>query len=161
MKIMYKKIEETEVDDVFSFFQILKEEKAQVSFIDVSDRNEILQWLKNQLYMVYVIKEGNVIIGVLRGKRGRGNESHSVVISIAIHPNFRRMQLGKNLMQYALKKFKEEGISLARAYVYSSNKPSINTLLSCGFTISGCIYRDHLDEASGDYIDDIIFHKLL
>ena len=58
-------------------------------------------------------------------------------------------------------RLKENGIKIARAYVYSDNTSSVSTLLKCGFTLSGCVHMHHLDERTNQYVDDLIFHKIL
>lgn len=44
---------------------------------------------------------------------------------------------------------------------YSNNIASLNAVKKLGFIHAGTVLRHHMDQAAGEYVDDIIFHKLL
>ncbi len=161
MSVSFRELQERDIPKVISLFSNLSREMAEVSFAEVASIDEIKGWLKNPSTYVYVAAHDDVILGVLRAKGGKGNKSHSCYLTVAVDYNFRGNSVAQDLTNYALKMLKEEGLELIRAYVYSNNKASINTILSCGFTFTGNIYRHHYDEKSGAYIDDLIFHKML
>lgn len=52
-------------------------------------------------------------------------------------------------------------MAIARTYIYSDNVASINTVLKLGFTFAGSVLMHHYSEELGQYVDDLIFHKIL
>lgn len=56
---------------------------------------------------------------------------------------------------------KNEGITIARIYVYSNNKASLSAIRKLDFVHAGTVLRHHKDLETGEYVDDLIFHKLL
>lgn len=161
MSVSFRELQERDIAKVISLFSNLSREMAEVSFADVASMDEIRGWLKNPNTYVYVAADDDVILGVLRAKRGTGNKKHSGYLTVAVDYNFRGNSVAQDLTNYALDMLKKEGLEIIRAYVYSNNKASINTILSCGFTFTGNIYKHHYDKKSGRYIDDLIFHKIL
>jgi len=161
MSVTLRELQEKDIPKVISLFSNLSKEMAEVSFADVATKEELYEWLKNPNTFVYVAADGDVILGVLRAKRGKGNKKHSCYLTVAVDYNFRGNSIAQDLTNYSLQMLKEKGIEIARAYIYSNNKASINTILSCGFTFAGNVYRHHFDEKSGTYVDDLIFHKII
>ncbi|WP_432663953.1 GNAT family N-acetyltransferase [Wukongibacter baidiensis] len=161
MGIRFRKLEEKDVPKVISMFSNLSSERTEVSFAEIASMDEIRAWIKNPDTFVYVAADGDVISAVLRAKRGKGNKKHSCNLTVAVDYNFRGNSIAKDLTEYALKLLKNEGIKIARAYIYSNNKSSINTILACGFSFTGNVHMHHYDEKESIYVDDLIFHKLL
>lgn len=62
---------------------------------------------------------------------------------------------------FALEEMKKQGVTIARIYVYSNNTPSMNAIKKLQFTYGGTVLRHHKDPHTGDYVDDLIYHKLL
>lgn len=161
MSITFRELQEKDIPKVISMFSNLSKERAEVSFVDIASIDEIRNWLNNPNTYVYVAADGDVISAVLRAKRGKGNQSHSCNLTVAVDYNFRGNSIAKELTEYVLDLLKEEGIKIARAYIYSNNRASINTILSCGFVFAGNIHMHHYDERTGNYVDDLVFHKKL
>lgn len=163
MHMEYRVAKQSDIQGIFTLFQELKEEDAQVGFTRIKEPVEIQLWLDDEHFYLYVATdpEENTIIGVLRGKRGVSNKAHSVFLTAAIAKGWRGKNIGKKLTQFGLAELKNKGLKIARTYVYSNNKASINTLLSCGFTISGTVYMHHFSDETQQYVDDIIVHKVL
>lgn len=82
-------------------------------------------------------------------------------MTAATHPDARGFGLAAELTNYALSQMKSEGVNIARIYVYSNNKASLNTVKKLGFVHAGTVLRHHRDKATGEYVDDLIFHKIL
>ncbi|MCC5909328.1 MAG: GNAT family N-acetyltransferase [Clostridiaceae bacterium] len=163
MEIVYKKLSKENAFQTLELFRKLKKEGTEVSFTDVVDEDEIIAWLEQSNYYIYVAERDDSVVAVFRGVRGLEDQIHSMLITIATDPCHRGKKIAHNLITYSLKDIKkrEKRITLARAYVYSDNKFSISTLLGCDFTVSGTVYQHHYDKKTGKYIDDLIFHKVL
>jgi RimJ/RimL family protein N-acetyltransferase len=161
MSIRFREIEEKDIPKVVSMFSKLSEERAEVSFAEIATKEEIRNWIKNPDTFVYVAADGDVILAVLRAKRGKANKQHSCNLTVAVDYSFRGNSIAKDLTEFALAHLKGEGIKIIRAYIYSNNKSSINTILACGFTFAGNVHMHHYDEKANVYVDDLIFHKLL
>ncbi|MDK2918057.1 MAG: hypothetical protein PWQ37_790 [Candidatus Petromonas sp.] len=161
MSVTFRELKENDIPKVISLFSNLSRERAEVSFVDVASMEEVKEWLKNPNTYVYVAADGDVILAVLRAKRGGDTQNHSCNLTVAVDYSFRGNSIAKELTEYALDILKKDGVKIVRAYVYSNNKASINTILSCGFTFAGNVYMHHYDEKEGVYVDDLIFHKLL
>lgn len=157
----FRSFSEEDMNEALSLFDALDREKAEVSFSEVRTKTEVLDWLKDEKCRLYSALYENKLIAVFRGKIGSGDKRHSALLTIAVDKSMRGRNVGKQFTLYCLEDLKKQGVSLARAYVYSNNPSSINTLLGCGFTISGCVYQHHYNPLTKSYIDDIIFHKIL
>lgn len=161
MGIVIRELEERDISKVISLFSNLSRERAEVSFVDIASINEVKEWLKNPNTYVFVAADGDIVYGVLRTRIGKGNRSHSCNLTVAVDYSFRGNSIAKELTEYGLKELKEKSVKIVRAYIYSNNKASINTILSCGFTFAGNVHMHHYDEETGEYIDDLIFHRIL
>lgn len=161
MGIRFRELKEKDIPKVISMFSNLSKERVEVSFVEIASMEEIRNWITNPDTFVYVAADGDVISAVLRAKRGSGNKKHSCNLTVAVDYSFRGNSIAKDLTEYGLKQLKNEGISIVRAYIYSNNKSSINTILSCGFNFAGNVHMHHFDEKSDRYVDDLIFHKVL
>ncbi len=152
-----------DIEKIYQLFQELKKENAQVGFTRIEGLNELEDWLEDDNIYLYlaVDTDNEEVVGVLRGKRGNSYKNHSAFMTAAVDKNYRGKNIGKELTHYSLKQLAQEGVKIARTYVYSNNKASLNTLLACGFTISGTIHMHHFSEEAGHYVDDIIVHKIL
>jgi ribosomal protein S18 acetylase RimI-like enzyme len=161
MEVSFRDLIEEDIPQVLSFFQELKEENAGVSYTEYENGEEIKEWIDNPNIYVYAALYGEKVVGVFKGRSDGGNKKHSAFLTCAVDGRYRGKNIAKNLTFYGVEKLKENGIKIARAYVYSDNKPSINTILSCGFQFSGNVLMHHFDEQKQQYVDDLIFHKIL
>jgi ribosomal protein S18 acetylase RimI-like enzyme len=161
--IEYRVAVTEDIKGMFQLFQELKGEKAQVGFTKINEEKDLSQWMEDDTISLFVAvdSEKDVIVGVLRAKRGSTYKNHSAFLTAAIAKNYRGNKIAKSLTYYGLEELIQIGVKIARTYVYSNNKASLNTLLSCGFTISGTVHMHHFSEESGQYVDDIIVHKIL
>ena len=150
-----------DIENVLTLFKKLEEESAEVSFSEITKREEIINWLHDSRMYIYVAEDNKKLVGVFRGKRGKKGREHDCFLTCAVDIESRGKKVGQNLTKYALKELKKEGIKIARAYVYSNNIPSVSTLLRSGFTSSGCVHMHHYDYRTNEYVDDLIFHKIL
>lgn len=157
-----RKINEMDLDAIYELCRLLRDENARMSFTDIKDRNQINEWLSDPLVSVFAdFDENGQLTGLLKATRGKDNKSHSVYLAAATHPDYRKMNIAHRLTLYALEALKEEGVKIARTYIYSWNRASIATIEKCGFTLSGRVVMHEFDEATQTYIDDLIYYKLL
>jgi ribosomal protein S18 acetylase RimI-like enzyme len=161
MEILYREMFLEDVPKVVDLFQELAMEKAEVSFAEVLSEDEIRKWLTDEDVFAYVGLGKNELLAVFRAVRGKQNKRHAAYLTAAVGKKHRGYSVAKEITLYSLKRLKEAGVQLVRTYVYSNNRASINTVLSCGFTFAGSVYQHHYDEAAKMYIDDLIFHKTL
>ncbi|MEM1668432.1 MAG: ribosomal protein S18-alanine N-acetyltransferase [Thermofilaceae archaeon] len=80
--------------------------------------------------------EGRVI-GYAIGVLTRWGGGH--VISIAVHPSFRRMGVAEKLLRELLKRMRQRGAKAVRLEVKVSNEPAINLYKKLGFRAVGVI----------------------
>lgn len=162
MDIVYRPMHLSDVDKVWQLLELLKEEKSQVSLIEIPDIEELREWLENEGLFLYIAENDKEILGLLRAVRGKENyKRHSVFLSIAIHPDYRCKGIARELTNTGLEDMKKDGVTIVRAYIYSDNISSINLVLRLGFTFAGSVYMHHYNDDTKQYVDDLIFHKLL
>jgi ribosomal protein S18 acetylase RimI-like enzyme len=161
MAIVLRPLEQRDVLKALSLFQKLESEMAEVSFTEVLEEEQICQWITNEQTFVYVAADGDLVLAVIRAKRENPDRPHAVVLTVAVDYQFRGQNIAKDLTLFCLDQIKEQGVDIARAYIYSNNYASVCTILSCGFVSAGSVHRHHYDERQKRYVDDLIFHKVL
>ncbi len=161
MSANFRELMEKDVPQVLSLFSKLSTEMAQVSFSDLGEEDQIKAWLDNTDTFVYVAVDGDIVLAVIRASRGKRHKSHSVNLTVAVDYKFRGHSIAKGLTNYCMEALKKEEIKVARAYIYSNNPSSIATILSCGFKLSGSVIMHHYDKKNDEYVDDLIFHKVI
>ncbi|HEY8364756.1 MAG TPA: GNAT family N-acetyltransferase [Haloplasmataceae bacterium] len=164
MNYIFRKVNNSDVDSIWSLIQLLKDEKAEMSFTEINNKEEINNYIDNPANLTYVAVSNEEVPQVLCMVKGRRDlsieKAHAVFLSCATHPLARGMRLATKLTNYALEEMKKEGVNIARIYVYSDNIASLNVVKKLGFIKSGVVLRHH-KKSTGEYVDDIIFHKLL
>jgi ribosomal protein S18 acetylase RimI-like enzyme len=161
MKIQYQKPAKSDAGAIFELFQKMKNDRHFVSFSSAVHPDEIAAWLEESENDFYIAKSNEQAVGVLRTVRGIGNTSHSCEITIAVSPEFRDQGVAKSLLLYGLADMKTSGVTVARAFVFSDNKASLNMLLAIGFSITGSIIKHHYQPKLARYVDDVILSKEL
>lgn len=164
MDIVYRPMHLSDLDGVWRFLETIKKENSQVSLVEIPDKEELKSWLENESLFLYIAEcsDQDQVVGLLRGTRGSESyKRHSVILSIATHPDYRNQGIARELTNTGLEDMKKDGIVIARAYVYSDNSSSINTVLRLGFTFSGNVLMHHYNDKQKQYVDDLIFHKIL
>lgn len=162
MDIVYRPMHLSDLEKVWELVEVLKLEKAGVSLVDLSHKEELKKWLSDEHLFLYIAEDRENVLSILRAVRGsESGTRHAVLLTAATHPDYRNRGIAKELVLAGLEDMKQDGVSLARIYIYSDNLPSINTALRLGFTVSGSVYRHHYKEQTKEYVDDLIFHKLL
>lgn len=153
-----------DVPQVFAFFQSLKNDQAQVSFSEVEKENVLSAWVNDPANLTYLAKDSksHKVLSVIRGKRDLSpQKQHAAFLTAATVKAARGSGIAAKLTQYALGEMKAQGVTIARIYVYSDNRPSLNAVKKLGFEKAGVVKWHHYSESLKDYVDDIIFHKVL
>ncbi len=161
MSAQIRELQEKDIPKVLSLFGKLSEEMAEVSFTEIADHKQVLEWLSNPNTYVYVAADDDVIMAVIRARRGFGHQDHAAHITVAVDYSFRGNKLAQNLTAYCTDELKKNGIKIVRAEIYSNNLPSINMVLGCGFSFAGTVLMHHYDEEQKAFVDDLMFHKVL
>jgi len=165
MNYCFRRINPTDIDSVWSLIGTIKAENANMSFAEIKDKKEILDFVDNPAELTYVAvteEKPNLVLCLVKGKRDLWKgKNHSVFLSAATHPDARGSSLVAKLTEFALIEMKNEGITIARIYVYSNNNASLNAIRKLDFLHAGTVLRHHKDLDTGEYIDDLIFHKIL
>jgi ribosomal protein S18 acetylase RimI-like enzyme len=165
MNYNFRRIQSSDIDSVWSLVENLKDEKAEMSFTEIKNKDEILNFVDNPAELTYVAvgeENPNQVLCLVKGRREISEEkSHSVFLSAATHPDARGLGLAPKLTIFALDEMKKEGVNIARIYVYSNNKASLRAVSKLDFVHAGTILRHHKDCETGEYVDDLIFHKIL
>lgn len=162
MNTVYRPMHLSDIDNVWEFLEKLRLHHKDIQSVDVPDKKDLKKWLIDGEIFLYIAENGENVLAILKAIRGKDNETrHSAYLSEAIHPDYLNKDIGEKLTFFALEDMKKDGVSIARVNIYSNNIQSITTLLKLGFNISGSIYRHHYNKNKEEYIDEIIFYKLL
>jgi ribosomal protein S18 acetylase RimI-like enzyme len=160
-----RRIKTPDIDSIWSLIELLKAEGVEMSFTELTVKEEIMNFVDNPAQLSYVAvtkEEPSRVLCLVRGRREMtGEKSHAAFLSAATHPEARGSGLAAELTNFALEQMRTEGVNIARIYVYSNNQASLNAVKKLGFAHAGTVLRHHKDQVSGEYVDDIIFHKIL
>lgn len=165
MSYIFRRMQKNDVESIWALFQGLKKEKIDMSFAEVNDSEEILDFIDNPAQLTYVaVSEENPheVLCLVKGRREMTEKKrHAAFLSAATHPEARGGGLVAKLTEFALNEMRNEGVTIARIYVYSDNTASVNAIKKLDFIHAGTVLRHHKDPSTGAYIDDLIYHKIL
>ena len=165
MNYYFRSINSDDIDSIGSLIELLKAEGAEMSFTELTGKEEIMNFVDNPSQLSYVAvtkEEPSRVLCLVRGRRDMaGEKSHAAFLTAATHPDARGSGLAAELTNFALDQMKNEGVKIARIYVYSNNHASLNAVKKLGFVHAGTVLRHHTDGVTGEYVDDLIFHKIL
>jgi ribosomal protein S18 acetylase RimI-like enzyme len=165
LKYELRKMKSDDIDSIWSLIEILKAEGAEITFTELTTKEELLNFIDNPAQLSYIAVKAydpSRVLCVVRGRRDMTAEkSHAVFLTAATHPAARGSGLAAELTNYGLDQMKNEGVNIARIYVYSNNQASLNAVKKLGFVLGGTVLRHHKDMCTGEYVDDLIFHKML
>ena len=165
MNYYFRSIKSDDIDSIWSLIELLKAEGAEMSFTELAGKEEIMNFVDNPAQLSYVAvtkEEPSRVLCLVRGRRDMASEkSHAAFLTAATHPDARGSGLAAELTNFALDQMKNEGVKIARIYVYSNNHASLNAVKKLGFVHAGTVLWHHMDQVTGEYVDDLIFHKIL
>ncbi len=151
----------TDAQAIFEFCQSLKEEEAEMSFAEIKSIDEVESWLGDSREHLFILRESNRVIALLKARQGGSGREHSAFMSAAVLKSRRGKGLVKSISDFAYPKLHERGMCILRAYVYSNNHASISAVLKEGFSCTGAVHMHHKHPETGAWIDDMIFQKLI
>jgi RimJ/RimL family protein N-acetyltransferase len=165
MNYSFRRMNHNDLEGVWALIEHLKKEGAEVTFAEIAAKEEAMQWIDNPAHLTYVAVEDNqpdVVFALIRGRRELSSEkTHAAFLTAATLPLVRGTGLAAELTQYALCEMQKEGVNIVRIYVYSDNNASLAAVRKLGFIHAGTVLRHHKNLKTGEYVDDLIFHKLL
>jgi len=165
LKYQLRRVKSYDIDSIWSLIEILKAEGAEITFTELTVKEEVLNFVDNPTQLSYVAvtaDEPSRVLCLVRGTRDMADEkSHAVFLTAATHPDARGFGLATELTNYGLDQMKKVGVNIAKIYVYSNNQASLNAVKKLGFVHGGTDLRHHKDQCTGEYVDDLIFHKVL
>jgi len=82
-------------------------------------------------------------------------------VACAVKKEYRKQNLATDITNYGLADLKSLGVLIARTYIYSWNKASIATIKKCGFEEGGRVLMHQYEPDLGEFIDDLLFHRVL
>jgi len=103
--------------------------------------------LSGDLFLV--AENAGRVVGYVIGIMGKDKAAH--VISLAVHPDFRRRGIGKELLQKLLEALLERGATHVRLEVENSNEAALALYQKLGFRIMGLL-RDYYGSGRHAYI---------
>lgn len=165
MNYVFRKIQAADAESIHALFQGIREEQIDMSFASISQVEEILAFVDNPCELTYVAVAEDAphqVLSIVKGRRDPAEEKrHAVFLSAATHPHVRGRGLVARLTDFALNDMKSEGVTIARIYVYSDNRSSIHSIRKLDFAHSGTVLRHHKNLKTGEYVDDLMYHKIL
>jgi len=97
----------------------------------------------------YVRRKGAILIRKRKGKKliafCLGDSSGGNIITVDVHPDYRRQGLGRQLLSEMLGRFRALGISKAVSQIAIDNIPSLRLHKSLGFEIRHILYGYYPD----------------
>lgn len=158
---MFKKASLDDNKKILAFCLELKAQDAQMSFIDFDTLNKVDEQLNDEDTYLYLALDDDLVVAMFRAIRGKGHKAHSCYVACAVKKDHRKRHLATDLTLYGLSDMKSEGVMVARTKIYSWNEASIATIKKCGFEEAGRVFMHQYEPRIGQFVDDIIFHKLL
>jgi ribosomal protein S18 acetylase RimI-like enzyme len=160
-----RRVKADDIDSIWSLIELLRAEGADISFTDYMAKEELQILVDNPAQLAYAAvtnEEPYRVLCLVRGRRDMSVEkAHAVFLTAATHPEMRGSGLAAELTNFSLEQMKKEGVRIARIYVYSDNQASLRVVSKLGFVHSGTVLMHHFDPTSGEYVDDLIFHRVL
>lgn len=159
----FRRITKPDVDSTWALIEQLKIEQAEMTFTHLENKGEVADWIDNEAQLVYVaLDEHQRVVSVVRGKRELMPElAHGVSLTAATHSEIRGHGVVAKLTLWALNEMKEQGVTVARIYVYEDNLSSLKSVEKLGFERTGTVPRLKRNVKTGAYVGDVIFHKFL
>ncbi len=95
-------------------------------------------------------------VGLRQGHKKRAK--HTAELGpLYVRKEFRRMGLGKKLLDFAFKKAKKKGVEKVKLWVNTANKPAVAFYKRAGFKKAGLLKKDY--KINGKYYDYLVMEK--
>jgi len=143
-----------DIDRINEIYNHAIHEKFKVAYLTPWTKEARLEWYKehnHKEYPIYVAEIAHVVIGfvfIQPYRQGRIALKQSAEISYFIDNQYRKMGVGKKLIEYMESKCSMIGIKTLLAIIIDNNEASIHLIEKCGYKKWG-----HLPEIAN--FDDI------
>lgn len=151
----------TDAEALYHFCTKLRDEHAEMTFAEVRSIEDVKDWIEDDHEHMFMMREANHIIALVKAKQGHGGKEHSAFMSAAVVKSRRGEGLVSQLAAEVYPRLKERGIKIIRAYIYSNNHASISSVLKEDFHCTGSVHMHHFHKTTQTWVDDLIFHKYL
>jgi len=128
-----------DIDRINDIYNYVIHEKFKVAYLIPWTKDMRLEWFKehnHKEYPIYVAEIDNVVIGFVfihPYRQGRVALKQTAEISYFVDNNYRRMGVGKKLIEYMELKCCILGIKTLFAIIIDNNEASINLIEKCGY----------------------------
>jgi phosphinothricin acetyltransferase len=128
-----------DIDRINDIYNDAIREKFKVAYSEPWTREMRLEWFKehdHKEYPICVAEIDNVVVGFVfihPYRQGRSTLKHTAEISYSIDSSYRRMGVGKKLMDHMELKCCMAGIKTLFAIIIDNNVASINLIEKCGY----------------------------
>lgn len=140
-EVEFKRISFSEIDSIKELWEGLKNHH-QIKTTFFKERFENLNFEVRKAYLSGKAKDGKLIIDTVNINHGKiiaycissiDNKNDGEIDSIFIDENYRRMKIGEELMQRALKWFDDENVTTRRIIVAEGNEEAFEFYQKFGF----------------------------
>jgi RimJ/RimL family protein N-acetyltransferase len=150
-------IAEEHIEGFYNCLDIVARERIYLALINApsleSVRSFVLSNISNQIPQYVAIIDNKVIGWCDISPRKQEGFGHCGELGMGVHPQYRRMGIGKLLAIHTIKKAKEIGVERIELEVFASNIPAITLYENIGFTPEG--RKKKARKLDGKY-DDVI-----
>lgn len=142
--------------EAISLSEALKTDPSPCSFWSLTEER-LLEWIKDPCRITVVTLEENRIAGVGAIQRGGRHQAHLAEISVAVHPEFRRAGLARNLVVDLEERVELLGAEIIKALIWVENRPSRKLFESLGYEHKATLMAEFKSESIGE-IDDAVYY---
>jgi ribosomal protein S18 acetylase RimI-like enzyme len=121
-----------EVFDIGMYDRVLSlwRQCTGIGLSSADEKDRIEAYLERNPQMSFVAMTGNQIIGaILGGHDGRRGYIHH----LAVHPDFRRLGIGRQLVDQCLQAMRDKGIEKCHLFIFNDNADGIDFWKSIGW----------------------------
>jgi L-amino acid N-acyltransferase YncA len=153
---MIRRININDLETYLDFVNRIFVEDLDLSLKDYSTKETAISLLTDPKQVIVVKIEESKIVALAKGYI----KDHSAFLTAAVLKEQRGSGIAMVITDYLLDILRQEGVIIARSYVYSDNPSSMKVMEKMGFELSGKVFMHHFNKDK-DQVDDLIFHKLL
>jgi phosphinothricin acetyltransferase len=128
-----------DIDQINDIYNYAIHEKFKVAYLTPWTRDMRLEWFKEhnrKEYPIYVAEIDNIVVGfafINPYRHGRIAVKQTAEISYFIDVNYRKMGIGKKLIEYLESKCNKLGIKTLFAIIIDNNEASIKLIEKCKY----------------------------
>ena len=153
-----RKAQVSDWTDIKTIYQLGIDTK--VATFETSPPEDYIQWIKKtDLDNAFVFEDGNCVLGwvVLSKVSSRCAYEGVGEISIYVHPDHKRHQIGSKLYKHLEEKARESGYWTIQAQLFTKNTPSRTFFEQQGFRQVGI--REKIGKLDDVWIDNYLYEK--